>query len=190
MIKKRNPWVLLFAGVLGLFASIRLIIEKVSVLADSSYVPSCDINPVLSCGSVINTAQAAVFGFPNPTIGIVSFSVVVTLAVLMVFNVSLPSFVHIGLLVGSILGFIFVCYLIYQSLYTISALCPWCMVVWGSLFIILWQTITYNVSEITLPFFKPFAVVVKSLDWFILVAFFVTVTGLIFVNWMDFWLGR
>jgi uncharacterized membrane protein len=189
LINKRNSFVLLFAGLVGLFASIKLIIEKVAVLSDSSYVPSCDINPILSCGSVINTQQAAFFGFPNPIIGIVSFTTVVTLAVLMVFKVQLPPFAHLGLLAGSILGFVFVCYLIYQSLYTISALCPWCMVVWASLFIILWQTITYNITEVTLPFFKTLAPVVKALDWLILAALFVTVIGLIFINWLDFWLS-
>jgi hypothetical protein len=32
-------------------------IEKVNMLTDPSYRPSCSINPVLACGSVMATAQ-------------------------------------------------------------------------------------------------------------------------------------
>ncbi|GIF69284.1 hypothetical protein Ais01nite_73190 [Asanoa ishikariensis] len=49
------------------------------LLADPSYRPSCSINPILSCGSVMTTAQAEAFGFPNPVIGMVAFPVVVAL---------------------------------------------------------------------------------------------------------------
>ena len=53
-------------------ASLTLTVEKIELLIDPSYVPSCSINPVLSCGSVMVTHQASVFGFPNPLIGIVA----------------------------------------------------------------------------------------------------------------------
>ena len=36
-------------------------------------MPTCSINPVLACGSVINTPQASVFGPPNPLIGVGAF---------------------------------------------------------------------------------------------------------------------
>ena len=189
MITKRHPYILLFASFIGLFASIKLIIEKIAVLADSSYVPSCDINPVLACGSVINTPQAAFFGFPNPIIGIIGFTAVFVLAVLFLFKIPLPSFIPIGLLFGSILGFFFICYLIYQSLYTISALCPWCMVVWASLLIILWQNIVYAAKTNVFNLPTRFTAVIVILDWFILASFFLIIIGLIFLNWIDFWLG-
>ena len=66
----------LIAGVLGLAAALTLTIEKIEILINPDYVPSCSINPVLSCGSVMITPQASAFGFPNPLIGIVSFSIV------------------------------------------------------------------------------------------------------------------
>ncbi len=69
-------WVLI-AGVIGLAAAFTLTVEKIEILINPAYVPSCSINPVLSCGSVMITPQASVFGFPNPLIGIVAFTVVV-----------------------------------------------------------------------------------------------------------------
>jgi uncharacterized membrane protein len=123
-------WVLI-AGVVGLAAAVTLTIEKIELLENPAYVPSCNLNPVLSCGSVMVTPQAAAFGFPNPLIGIVAFSVVVVTGVLAVFRVPLPRWYWAGLAVGTTLGVIFIHWLIYQSLYTIGALCPYCMVVWA-----------------------------------------------------------
>lgn len=121
---------LVVGGALGLAAAIALTIDKVKLLQDPEYVPSCSINPVLSCGSVMKTDQASVFGFPNSLLGVVGFSVVLTLGVLVASRVTVPRWVWGGLAVGSLLGTAFVHWLVFQSLYRIGALCPYCMVVW------------------------------------------------------------
>jgi uncharacterized membrane protein len=123
-------WVLV-AGVVGLAAAITLTIEKIEILINPDYVPSCSINPVLSCGSVMITPQASAFGFPNPLIGIVSFAVIVVTGVLAVAKVRLPRWYWGGLAFGTLLGVAFIHWLIFQSLYRIGALCPYCMVVWA-----------------------------------------------------------
>ena len=123
-------WVLV-GGVIGLAAALTLTIEKIELLINPDYVPTCSINPVLSCGSVMITPQASVFGFPNPLLGIVAFSVVVVTGVLAVAKVNLPRWYWAGLAVGTLLGAVFVHWLIFQSLYRIGALCPYCMVVWA-----------------------------------------------------------
>jgi uncharacterized membrane protein len=123
-------WVLI-AGVLGLAAAAMLTVEKIELLINPDYVPTCSINPVLSCGSVMVTPQASAFGFPNSLIGIVAFTVVVVTGVLALARVHLPRWYWGGLAVGTLLGTAFVHWLIYQSLYDIGALCPYCMVVWA-----------------------------------------------------------
>ncbi|MCX8561298.1 vitamin K epoxide reductase family protein [Mycolicibacterium mucogenicum] len=122
-------WILL-AGIIGEVAAFVLTVEKVRQLQNPSYVPSCSINPVLSCGSVMLTKQASLFGFPNPLIGIAAFSVVTVTGVLAVAGVRLPRWYWAGLAGGTLLGVVFVHWLIYESLYEIGALCPYCMVVW------------------------------------------------------------
>jgi uncharacterized membrane protein len=116
---------------LGLIASAMLSIDKVKLLIDPSFQPSCNFNPVLSCGSVMKTDQASLFGFPNSFLGLVGFSVMLTLAVLVAAEVVLPRWVVAGAAVGAVLGAVFVHWLAFQSLYRIGALCPWCMVVWA-----------------------------------------------------------
>jgi uncharacterized membrane protein len=131
IVRTASAVYVLIAGVLGLTAALTLTIEKIEILINPSYVPSCSINPVLSCGSVMVTPQASAFGFPNPLIGIVAFTVVLVTGVLAVFKVALPRWYWGGLAIGTLLGVGFIHWLIFQSLYRIGALCPYCMVVWA-----------------------------------------------------------
>jgi uncharacterized membrane protein len=125
-----SAWFVLIAGVIGLAASMTLTVEKIDILLNPSYVPSCNINPIVSCGSVMVTPQASILGFPNPLLGLVGFTVVIVTGVLTVAKVTLPQWYWIGLTVGVLIGAAFVHWLIFQSLYRIGALCPYCMVVW------------------------------------------------------------
>ena len=125
-----SAWWVLIAGVIGLAASMTLTVEKIDLLLNPSYVPTCNINPVVSCGSVMVTPQASVLGFPNSLLGMVGFTVVIVTGVLAVAKVTLPQWYWIGLTVGVLIGAAFVHWLIFQSLYRIGALCPYCMVVW------------------------------------------------------------
>ena len=125
-----SAWWVLIAGVIGLAASMTLTVEKIQLLLNPAYVPTCNINPIVSCGSVMVTPQASLFGFPNPLLGIVGFTVVLVTGALTVAKVVLPRWYWVGLLVGLLAGTAFVHWLIFQSLYRIGALCPYCMVVW------------------------------------------------------------
>lgn len=130
VVRVLSAWWVLIAGVVGLVASVTLTVEKIRLLTDSSYAPSCNINPVLSCGSVMATPQASVLGFPNSLIGVAAFTVITVTGVLAVAKVVLPRWYWLGVAAGTLLGAGFVHWLIYQSLYRIGALCPYCMVVW------------------------------------------------------------
>jgi uncharacterized membrane protein len=190
---RSTPWLLLFSGVIGLIAAFTLTQDKIAILSDPSYIPSCNINPVLSCGSVIITEQASVFGFPNPIIGLISFSVVITLAVLLVARVVLPNWVWLGLNLGALGGLAFAVWLIFQSLYVIDALCPWCMVAWVGTILIFWMTTGENAkagrfTRSGTPGFV--SDIFSSLRWVFVGATFLVILSLIFINWMDFWLGR
>ncbi len=184
MVRPASAWWVLIAGVAGLAAALTLTVEKVSMLTNPSYVPSCSINPVLSCGSVMVTRQASVFGFPNPLIGIVAFSVVVVTGVLAIARLPLPRWYWLGLAGGTLLGVVFVHWLIFQSLYRIGALCPYCMVVWAvtiPLFVV--------VSSIALQPLgaNPAVRVLYRLRWSLVALWFAAVILLILVQFWYYW---
>ncbi|MDV6278899.1 vitamin K epoxide reductase family protein, partial [Rhodococcus erythropolis] len=101
------------------------------LLVDPTYVPSCSINPIISCGTVMTTPQAAVFGFPNPLLGLVAYTVVITTGVITATGAILPRWYWAALTTVTLLGEIMLHWLIFQSLYRIGALCPYCMVAWA-----------------------------------------------------------
>ena len=68
---------LVVLGVIGLLAAFTLTVDKFRLLEDPSFVPSCNLNPVLSCGSVMVTDQASAFGFPNPLLGLIGVRIVI-----------------------------------------------------------------------------------------------------------------
>jgi uncharacterized membrane protein len=59
------PYILTIGGLIGFVAAFVLTIEKIELLKNPNYVPTCNISPLISCGSVMKTHQAAIFGFPN-----------------------------------------------------------------------------------------------------------------------------
>lgn len=145
------PWVLTIGGAIGLVAAFVLTVEKIALLKDPAYVPSCSLNPVLSCGSIMRTPQAEAFGFPNPLLGIVGFTVVLTAGVVLLAKVRLPYWFWMGLQAGAFLGVLFVHWLIYQSLYRIGALCPYCMIVWAVTIPIFWYLTVHNLQQGHVP---------------------------------------
>jgi uncharacterized membrane protein len=113
-------------GLIGLAASLVLTVEKIALLKSPDYIPTCSIDPILSCGSIMRTEQAEAFGFPNPLLGITGFAVVLTVGVVLLAGAELPRWFWLGLQAGATFGVVFVHWLIYQSLYVIGALCPYC----------------------------------------------------------------
>ncbi|WP_424186507.1 vitamin K epoxide reductase family protein [Actinokineospora sp. G85] len=129
--RPRLAWLYTIGGGLGLLAAIALTLEKIAKLRDPGYIPICSVDAVVSCGSVMDSAQAAAFGFPNPLLGIAAFAVVVTTGVAMLAGFAPPRWYRVGLWVGTLFGVVFVHWLMVASLYDIRALCPYCMVVWA-----------------------------------------------------------
>ncbi|SDM79207.1 vitamin K epoxide reductase family protein [Allokutzneria albata] len=140
-------WVLTIGGLLGTAASFALVVEKFLLLANPFHIPSCTLDAVLSCGSVMRSPQAELFGFPNPVLGVIAFPVVTTLGVVLLAGARLPRWVWLGLQVGATLGVLFVHWLIIQSLYDIRALCPYCMVVWAATIPVFWYTTVHNLDR-------------------------------------------
>ena len=185
---RQTAWILAVGGIIGIFASIELIIQKIAVLSDPDFVPNCDINPILSCGSVISTEQASLFGFPNPVLGVIGFTIVIMFGALLFTGVEMPRLMWLGLNFGALAGMVLVIWLVSQSLYVIGALCPWCMVVWAVTIPIFWQVTTDNLASNRLSLGKGLSEIIVTLKWILIAGSYLIIMALIFVRWQDFWL--
>ncbi|WP_110589050.1 vitamin K epoxide reductase family protein [Microbacterium suaedae] len=121
---------LVAAGVIGLIAAFALTIEKFEVLVDPTHVAACDFNPLVQCGANLNAPQGSVFGFPNPLIGLVGWMAPLVVGMALLAGARFSKWFWALFSVGMTFAFGFVCWLIWQSIFFIGTLCPWCMVTW------------------------------------------------------------
>lgn len=118
------------SGLVGLLAAAVLLVEKIALLKNPFYVPSCSVNAVVSCGSIMTSWQAELFGFPNPVLGVAAFPVVAAAGAVVLAGGSVRAWAWWGLLAGCVAGLVLVHWLVVQSAFVIGALCPYCMVAW------------------------------------------------------------
>ncbi|MQM25055.1 Vitamin K epoxide reductase [Glycomyces sp. NEAU-7082] len=182
--------VLLVGGLVGLAAAFDLTYERIASLIDPDHVISCDFNPVLSCGTVMNTPQASAFGFPNPMIGLAAFPLVVFMGVLWLSKVELPRWIVLVFNLGTLGGLAFVSWLIFQSVYRIGVLCPWCMAVWAVVLPIFWFTTMRNLSTGAIPVSEDWRDAVDDVlrfHWIGLALLYLAVIGIVGIGFWDYW---
>lgn len=140
------PYIFIIAGVIGLAMAFIIMYEKLQLANNPGYIPSCNLNPVISCGSVMKSKQSNAFGFSNPIVGLAAFPVLITTGVVLLSGAKLKRWYYLGLEAGTIFGIGFTHWLFFESVYRIHALCPYCMVVWIMTITTFWYTTLYNIQ--------------------------------------------
>lgn len=142
---------LLSAGV-SLIASFVLSVDAVELAKNPMASLSCDINSVISCGTVAQTWQASLLGFPNSFFGMICEPVVLTIAVAGLSNVHFKRWFLFTAQVVYLCGLIFAGWLFYQSAFVIGAFCPWCLLVTVGTVITFFTMLRYNIINNNLYF--------------------------------------
>jgi len=143
-LRHSSGWIygtMLFSACLSLLASFVLSYDAIKLAADPTASLSCNINAVISCGTVGASWQAHLFGFPNAFLGMVAEPVVITIAVASLGGTRFPRWFMLSAQIVYTLGVIFAYWLFYQSMFVIGALCPWCLLVTVSTTLV-WSTLT------------------------------------------------
>ncbi|RSS38372.1 vitamin K epoxide reductase family protein [Streptomyces sp. WAC08241] len=180
-------WLLVVTGAAGVLAGWVITLDKFLLLEDPGFTPGCSLNPVVSCGSVMKSEQAAVFGFPNPMLGLVTYAVVVAIGAGLLAGARYRGWFWLGLNAGTLFGVGFCTWLMHQSLYEINALCLWCCLAWVATLLMFWSVTAHNMRTGVLPapagvrtFFGEFAFAPPLLH--------VGIIGmLVLTRWWDFW---
>ncbi len=146
-LSRKVGYVLLIAGIVGFIASMMLAIETMRFYEDPSYTPLCSLNPVLSCKSIMTTTQASVIGFSNSLIGIGAFAALAAVGAALLAGARLARWYWYLLLAGAGGGVLFIHWLIFQSLYLIGSLCPYCVLVWIVTIPVFWYVFLHMASQ-------------------------------------------
>ncbi len=181
------PILYVVAGAIGLICAFVIMYEKVHLLTNPAYQPSCSLNPIISCGSVMSSSQAAAFGFPNPFIGLMGFSVVVTIGMSLLAGAKFKRWFWQGLQTGTFLAVLFTHWLFYQSVYNIRALCLYCIGVWIVTILIFWYTTLYNIRNENIRINKRLSSFVQKHHGDILLSWYLLIAALILHKFWYYW---
>jgi uncharacterized membrane protein len=152
--RRGNAWIygtMLVSSVLSLIASFVLAVDAMRLAADPATTLSCNINAVISCGTVAGSWQAQLFGFPNAFLGIAAEPVVITIAVAGLGGVRFPHWFMRGAQVVYTAGLLFAYWLFYEAMFHIGALCPWCLLVTVSTTFVFAGLTHVNIRDGNLP---------------------------------------
>ncbi|MGW5234669.1 vitamin K epoxide reductase family protein [Streptomyces nodosus] len=187
---RRAGWVMVLTGVIGWLAAFQLTVDDWRVLKDPAYQPPCNISPVVSCGSVMSSPQGSLFGFPNMLLGLGAFAAVAALGVAVLAGSRLHRLLWLGLNAGAVAGAVLVHWLIWQSLYELDKLCPYCMVVWVITIALVWYVTLHNLERgvIPLPARGRRALdIVLDTHWILLGAWYVLIALLVLTRFWSYW---
>jgi uncharacterized membrane protein len=123
-------WVtMLVASAASLVASFVLSVDALRLAENPNADLGCNLNTVISCGTVANSWQASLLGFPNAFLGMVTEPVVITLAVAGLAGIRFPRWFMFAAQVVYTIGLVFAYWLFHQAMFEIGALCPWCLLI-------------------------------------------------------------
>ena len=131
-LRQSDRWIyttMLVSALLSLTASFVLSVDAIILAADPRAALACNINAVISCGTVGASWQASLFGFPNAFLGLIAEPVVITIAVASLGGVRFPRWFMLSAQVVYTLGLVFAYWLFFQAYFVIGALCPWCLLI-------------------------------------------------------------
>lgn len=140
------PYILIVGGTISLICAFIIMLDKLTLLSNPSFRPSCDLNPILSCGSVMSSKQGSVAGFPNPIFGLAGFPILITIGMCQLAGATFKRWFWQALNVGLLLSVVFCLWLFVQSVYFIHSLCIYCMIVWVMTITTFWYVSLYNIE--------------------------------------------
>lgn len=187
---RKEHWIFgtvaVFAAV-GLLASLILSIEKLQLLENPNAVLPCTVNVFLNCATVMSTPEASLFGFPNSFIGLMAYSVLLTVAMAYMFGAKMPKAFMALAQLGVTVEIIFAYWLFFDSVFVIQVLCPFCLLVTFSSTMIFAAITRYNILEKNL-YFAPKTqalaekLVAKDYDKMIVAGWVVAMVALVLVK--------
>lgn len=143
-VEKALPFILIVAGIIGLYCSFVLTQDKLRLLENPNLHLSCSIDPIIACGNVIKSKQGTALGFPNPYLGLAGYASLLTVGLAMLAGAKFKRWFWLLVEAGLLFAVAFVHWLFFQTVYRIGALCIYCIIVWIITITSFWYVTLYN----------------------------------------------
>ena len=121
---------LLFLSVVGLVSTFWQTAEKIHFLKNPDSTLSCNINPIVDCGVILNHELSSLFGVPNSMLGMVAFAILVSSAAMLIFGARITKKIalFVTVVVSAMMAFSIWFYIV--SLFVIGKVCIFCVAIW------------------------------------------------------------
>lgn len=124
-------WVMTVCGIIGVYASLMLIMAEKEKLSNPNAILLCDVNPLIGCGKWIGTWQNEVFfGISNSVLGLTFFAGITALGLVLLANGRFDRWLWMAATAGAGAGILWIFWFGYQSYVVEGSLCPYCVVTW------------------------------------------------------------
>ncbi len=141
----------MIAGLVGWIAAFALTVEKFHLLESPEAVLSCDFSVLVQCGTNLASWQGAVFGFPNPILGLTGWVAPTVVGAALLAGARFDRWFWLLFNAGVAAALGFVIWLISQSIFVLGTLCPWCMVTWAVTIPLFWAVTLRNLAVGAIP---------------------------------------
>lgn len=123
--------VMMVAGVLGMFASLELLLAEKELLQNPTANLSCDINPLIGCGKFLTSEfNTLFFGISNSIFGLAFFGGITALGMVLATKGRFGVWLWRALDVAVVLAAAWLVWFQHTAFFVERALCPYCLVTW------------------------------------------------------------
>lgn len=128
-MKKFEFWLLSLSTV-GLIAAFWQTAEKIHYLKNPDVALSCNLNPIVDCGTVLSHSLSSVFGVANSLIGIIAFTFLAAAGVFLLMGARFNIVIKRLIVAIAAIMFMFSVWFFGVSLYEIGKICIFCVFIW------------------------------------------------------------
>lgn len=181
-------WLYVIGGIVGLFASMELVLAEIALVRDPNAALSCDFNPAVGCGNSLTTWQSHLFfGIPNALVGTALFGIVIAVGLMFLAGARVRPWFWQLMSAAVVGGLAFVAWFAWQSISVFGILCPWCMVTWAVVIVLTWNTLGRAAQTGALPFGRGVCRTLCADRWLLTILSFVIVIAAIVIGLWPKW---
>jgi len=171
-------------------ASIWQAAERIQMLKHPDLPLSCNLNPVIDCGTVLSNRWASLFGFPNAFIGIAIFAMLLMAGVLLTSGGKPSRFFSHFLFGVSVVLILFALWFFGMSLYVIGKVCIFCLFIWTASVPIFWYGLLDYLRTLgPKNWLRRLQVVGEQNHWLVLAAAYIALAALYFLRFKAYYFG-